>query len=159
MIKTLPISQSKTATLTRLAALFSLAFCTASAGSAVAATTMKPGLWEITVQTEMPGMPVKQPPVTMRQCYKPEDVKDPQRMIPRQQDAGFKCDTRDYKMSGDTATWNLQCSGQGMSMNGKGSMTMKGESYSGSSVMEMKTAGQNMKMSQNMRGKWVGECK
>ena len=122
------------------------------------AEPMKPGLWEITVTNEMTGMPVKQPPVTTRQCYKPEDVKDPQRMVPRQSDPKFKCDTKDYKMSGDTASWNLACNGQGMAMTGKGSMTMKAESYTGSSSMEMNVAGQNMKMAQTMNGKRVGEC-
>ena len=128
-------------------------------GPSSAATAMKPGLWEVTVSNDITGMPVKQPPVTVRQCYKPEDVKDPQRMIPKQQDPNFKCDTRDYKMSGDTATWNLACKGQGMTMTGKGSMTMKGESYKGSSVMDMNAGGRAMKISTSMSGKWVGECK
>ena len=123
------------------------------------AATMKPGLWEVTVANEITGMPVKQPPVTVRQCYKPEDVKDPQRMIPKQQDPNFKCDTKDYKLSGDTATWNLACSGQSMTMTGKGSMTMKGDTYSGTNAMQMTAAGHDMKMSQTISGKWVGECK
>src|SRR3954463_2733425 len=106
-----------------------------------AAEPMKPGLWEITVANEMTGVPVKQPPVTLRQCYKPEDVKDPQRMIPKQSDPKFKCDTKDYRMSGDTASWNLACSGQGMTMNGRGSMTMKAESYTGTSSMDMNIGG------------------
>lgn len=130
----------------------------AAVPAAHAASPMKPGLWEITVTNDISGMPVKQPPVTVRQCYRPEDVKDPQRMVPRQSDPNFKCDTRNYKLSGDTATWTLACSGSGVNMTGKGSMTMKGDSYSGASSMEMNMAGKTMKMSQTMSGKRVGEC-
>lgn len=131
---------------------------TSQAGIAQAPAPMKPGLWEVTVTSDIAGMPVKQPPVTVRQCYRPEDVKDPQRMVPRQADPNFKCDTRDYKLSGNTATWNLACSGNGMTMTGKGSMTMKGDSYSGTNSMDMNMSGKAMKMSQAMSGKWVGEC-
>ena len=126
--------------------------------AAHAATPMKAGLWEVTVTNDITGMPVKQPPMTVRQCYKPEDVKDPQRLIPNQSDPNFKCSTKDYKLDGDTASWSVACSGNGIAMTGKGSMTMKGDSYNGTSAMDMNAAGRNMKMSQAMSGKWVGEC-
>jgi hypothetical protein len=128
------------------------------AGPAQAQTSMKPGLWEITMTMEMPGMPMQPKPTTVRQCYRPEDVKDPKNMIPKQQDGGVKCETLDYKQSGDTASWRLACKGQGMNMTGSGNMTMKSDSYTGTSVMEMNMQGKNMKMSQKLNGKWVGEC-
>ena len=54
--------------------------CVALAGLPVvcwAASSMRPGQWEITVQTEMAGMPQRMPPVTASRCVTPEQARDP----------------------------------------------------------------------------------
>ena len=123
------------------------------------AVELKPGLWEVSIQTKMAGIPGTQPAVTVQQCYSPEDVKDMKRMLPNQQNSGMKCNSTHFALKGDAATWQMQCAGPGVTMSGLGSMTFKGNTYSGSSTMEMNAAGRAMKMSQTMSGQRIGDCK
>ena len=51
--------------------------------SAFAADSIREGYWEVTSQTEMPGMPMKIPASTIKHCYTKEDVKDQKKVIAR----------------------------------------------------------------------------
>jgi hypothetical protein len=110
----------------------------------------KPGKWQINVQMEMPGMPVKMPPIKFEVCLTEEDLKDPQKAVP--QDPKGDCQVGDYEIDGNTVTWTMSCPKQKVS--GKGSITFDDTSYSG--VMQMKMGEQEMKS--NYTGKWLGEC-
>ena len=41
------------------------------------------GKWEVKMQTEMPGMPMQMPPVTLTQCITKEQAADPQKSMPQ----------------------------------------------------------------------------
>ena len=131
-----------------------LAFC---ATTVQASPNMAPGLWEITVKSEIQGMPggMGMPATTMTPCVKPVDVQDGKRTVPQQDP---KCEMKDYKMQGNTASWRFECKGP-EAMSGSGSMTYSGNSYSGSTKMSMKQQGRVINMTQSYSGKRLGDCK
>lgn len=138
----------------QLPAFCLLAFC---ATTTQASPNMTPGLWEITVKSEIQGMPggMGMPATTMTQCVKPADVQDGKRTVPQQDP---KCEMKDYKMQGNTASWRFECKGP-EAMNGSGSMTYSGNSYSGTTKMSMKQQGRVINMTQSYSGKRLGDCK
>jgi len=115
-----------------------------------AAKTMQEGLWELTTQMEMPGMPMKMPPSVMKHCYTKNDVSDQKKIISRDKN----CTVTDLKTSANKVTWKMKCTGENAA-------TMTGETIFGSdsysSVMKMKSQGQNMTM--KVKGKRLGNCK
>lgn len=110
----------------------------------------KPGKWQVKMQMDMPGLPIKLPPVTFDVCLTEEDLKDPQKSVPT--DPKAKCTVSDYKIDGDTVTWSVDCPKQ--NMKGTGEITYTDDSYSG--TMKMKTGDQEM--STKYSGKWLGTC-
>ena len=111
----------------------------------------KPGNWQIKMEMEMPGMPIKLPPVTTTICLTEEDLKDPQRAVPN--DPKSKCTVGDYKIDGNTVTWTVDCPKQ--QTKGNGQITYAEDSYTG--WMNMQVGEQQMKTKYS--GKWLGECK
>lgn len=133
----------------RLLLMATAAFLFGQLPVAQAADMMKDGMWEITSQAEMPGMPVKIPPSTIKHCYSKDDVKDQKKVIAREKN----CTVTDYKVVGNKVTWAMKCTGQNAG-------TFSGETVFGadsySSTMKMKSQGQNMTM--KVKGKRVGNC-
>jgi len=114
-----------------------------------AADSIRDGYWEVTSQTEMPGMPMKIPASTIKHCYSKEDVKDQKKVIARDKN----CTMTDYKISGDKVTWAMKCTGQSAgTFNGE--TIFSADAYI--STMKMKTQGQNMMV--KVKGKRIGEC-
>ncbi len=114
-----------------------------------AAGPVREGLWEITSQTEMPGMPSRIPPSTVTHCYTKEEVSDQKKMIARDKN----CTVTDYKMSGNKVTWAMKCTG-------KGAGTFTGETVFGNdaytSTMKMNTQGHNIKV--KVKARRIGDC-
>ena len=123
-----------------------------------AAPNMKEGLWEITVKMDMPGMPVSAPPQVVQQCVTRKDMENPQKMAPGNDPNSGRCETSDYKLQGNTATWKMACKGEN-AMTGTGSMTFSGTSYTGTNKMAMKQGDQTMNVTMNYAGKHLGPCK
>jgi hypothetical protein len=115
-----------------------------------AANSIREGLWELSSQVEMPGMPMKIPPTVIKHCYTKEQVKDQKTVINRDKN----CTVTDLKTSGNKVSWAMKCTG-------KNAATMSGETVFGSdsyaSVMHMKTEGHNM--TTKVKGKRLGDCK
>lgn len=110
----------------------------------------KAGKWQTKMEMEIPGMPVKMPPVNVTTCVTEEDLKNPDKAVPK--DAKSDCKVGDYKIDGSTVSWTMDCPKQ--NMKGKGSMTYTADSYSG--VMDMTVGEQGMKMKYS--GKYLGAC-
>lgn len=122
------------------------------AGSAFAAENpQKPGKWQIKMQMEIPGMPMKMPPVNTEVCLTAEDLENPQKAVPN--DPKSDCKVGDYKVDGNTVSWTVNCPKQ--KMKGEGEITYTGDSYTG--AMNMDIDGQPMSM--KYTGKFLGECK
>jgi hypothetical protein len=121
------------------------------------APNMKEGLWEITSRMDMPGMPAGMPPQTVRQCLTRKDIDNPQRMAPTGQQDN-RCQVSDYRLQGNTATWNWSCKG-GEEVSGSGSMTFSGASYTGVTKVTMRQGGKAQTMTMHFDGRHVGACK
>ena len=111
---------------------------------------MNEGLWEITTKTEMPGM--EMPPTKHTQCLTKKDF------VPQgPQQPGQECKITDVKVDGNTVTWALECKSQGGKMKGTGKTTYSGDSFEGTMIMSMPQP--NMKITIQMSGKRIGDCK
>ena len=163
-----------------------LACLVLAAGASLATTAhaMKPGLWEITTQMSgggMPAMPamsdaqrkqmeamgLKMPggpgggmSVAMKHCVTKEQAE--KREPPKtDEDRRHKCEQKDVKVSGNTVTWKIECTGE-QKMSGTGTVTYQGEeSYKGESSFNMESAKRGpMTMKQSYTGKWLAAaCK
>jgi hypothetical protein len=108
---------------------------------------MKEGLWEITMQMDMPGM--QMPPQKFTQCI----TKD--KAIPEDPDTEDKSCKMEYKkITGDTIIWKVVCKDKEGKFTSEGKITYKGNTLVG----EIKSKSDGMEMTQKMTGKWVGQC-
>ena len=103
-------------------------------------------LWDMTFAMDMGGMTMPSP--TIKSCipkggqYKPED-----------KDKSKNCKLSDYKISGNTVSWKMECTGK-EAMTGSGEITKTATAMKG--VFNMHT--HEMDMTQNISGKLVGTC-
>jgi len=118
--------------------------------TATARPDLNPGKWEITTETEMVGMPMKVPPVTHTQCLTADDF------VPQSEEANKECRVSDVKISGDTVSWKIVCSGQNGRMEGTGRVTYSGDRMEGS--MHMVISGAGMEVKNKIKGRRIGSC-
>ena len=131
----------------------------ASAAHAAVAPNMKPGLWEVTVKMEMPGMPQAMPAQTTQRCITAKDIEDPRKVGPGADPrTASQCEVSNYRTQGNTASWEMACKGPEQ-MKGSGSMTYEGDRYSGVNRMTMNRGGQVMTMTMSYAGRYLGECR
>jgi hypothetical protein len=131
-----------------LAALFYLLFSAA----ATADYDINEGSWEITLKTEIEGMPMTMPPVTNTQCITRDTL------VPKSNQPGQECEITNQKTVGNTITYDIVCSGRGGSVKGHGEATYTGDTMTGK--MEMNMPGQDdMKIITKISGKRIGPCK
>lgn len=118
---------------------------------------MRPGRWEITMQMEMPNMPMKMPETKMTQCVTPEQLKDPAAAMSGGGPGGKPnpaCKVSDYKTSGSTVSWKMACPPP-QAVDGTAEMTFKDDSYTGNMTMKTDKGTMTMKVA----GKRLGDCK
>ena len=129
--------------------------CLVAASWAVSAQgPRRDGRWEVTMEMEMPGMPMKMPPMKTIQCVTKEQADDPNQSVPKgQPDKNGDCKVSDYKVAGNKVTWTTTCTGKNASTS-TGEMTYAGDSYTG--VMKTKTGDTEMTM--KYAGKRLGDC-
>lgn len=111
----------------------------------------KEGLWEITTQVEMKGMP-PMPPTTIRQCI---TKKDP---VPQTQDKNHECKIIDQKIKGDTISYTVECTGSEGTMRITGTSTYTGNAMTGTATTVFKMEGHEMQMESKTTGKYMGDC-
>ncbi len=115
---------------------------------------IKDGLWEITTKVEMKGVPVQIPATTVRQCVTKNNP------VPQSTAKGYECKTKDYKVSGDTVTYMVECTGKKSAMLTLGETTYKGNFFNGTSTTTVKNFGQpDMQINNKISGKYIGPCK
>lgn len=151
------------------------AFLVAAACAAAVSTTalagpfdqfkgkMKEGMYEYKMIMEIPGMPagMGKQNTTFRNCVTSKDIDDGAFSRGKDRAQPEKCEVKDMKMNGNTATYTMVCKDE----KGKPAMTADNKiTFSGDGfVMDMKMAmdqgGQAMNMTQRMEGRHVGPCK
>lgn len=139
----------------KLSRLALAASCVVALSWIVAAQTpAREGKWEITMQMDIPGMPMKLPATKVTQCLTKEDLADPSRSAPKgPKDKNSDCQVSDHKVVGNKVTWTMVCKGKD-AMTGNGEIVYAADSYDG--WMKMKTAESEMTMKYS--GKRVGDC-
>ena len=137
-------------------------FAIVMAQSAIAAP-MKAGLWEVVAVVEKPAV-LQKINTTSRYCYSADDVKNPQKLVPFQHEVGMKCEVKEFKLVGETASWKESCADKTASLSGTGSMTMKVDTYTYTAALEQKSldpkaADKPYKVTEKLSGKHIGDCK
>jgi len=134
-----------------LAIVMALVWC----GSAQAAEpNMKDGLWEITTKMEMKGMPANIPPSVTKQCLTKKDS------VPGQsKEKNPNCKITEQKVSGNTVTWAMVCKENDGTVESKGSITYKGDTFDGTTTTLIKDKTHKaQQVSTKMTGKRLGPC-
>lgn len=114
---------------------------------------MKDGLWEITTQVQIKGVPQQMPPATFRQCL---DKNDP---VPKNQDKNFDCKTISRKVSGNAVSYTTECKSKEGVMHTTGQNTYTGGTMNGTATSRFKLKGQpELQMTSSMKGTYLGAC-
>jgi len=114
---------------------------------------MKEGLWELTTQVEIKGMPQSIPPATIRQCITKSNP------VPQSNDKTYDCKTLTQKISGNTVSYSVECKGKEGVTQVSGTSTYTENSMNGTSTTNMKMKGQpEMQMTSKIKGKYIGAC-
>jgi len=135
----------KKITITTLLVLFAGSACTAS-------PILEDGEWEMTTQMEMSGMPEgmpQLPAMVHRQCLS-NDM-----MVPTQERRNQDCEKMEQKVSGNTVTWSMRCTTNGVVSEMNGESTYSGDTMKGT----MHMTSQGMEMTSHVTGKRIGSCK
>lgn len=126
---------------------------------AVAAPTMQPGLYEVSMQMVMKGMPMQMPVSSFRQCITPQDIIDGKAYASSENSKD--CKISNLRQSGNAVSYDFACVMQGSgSMVGRSSGTHHATGYdilmSGRFVPAMEGMSE---FSQKMSAKRLGNCK
>ena len=132
----------------------SIVFVLSLGGLAFAGPNMEEGMWEITMKTEMPGMPMEMPPMKFSQCLTKKD------MVPHKKEKNEDCKMVSTKVEGNTVTWVAQCRMKEGTMDSTGKITYRGGGFDGviNVLMNTKDTGK-MEVTQRMTGRRTGDCK
>ncbi|WP_345976875.1 DUF3617 family protein [Sulfurimonas sp. HSL3-7] len=113
------------------------------------AIDFKEGNWRIEMKTEIVGMPMQMPVMTFEQCLKKEA------MVPAQKSQdGSECKIVEQHVKGNTVTWAVECP----ESKGSGTITYKNTSFNGRVDLEMRGQNGGMKMTNIMKGSYIGPC-
>ena len=126
-----------------------------SSGAAWAEINMEEGLWEISTEMEMPGMPMVMPPVTTQQCMTKKDL------VPKGQEGSGACEVSDLIQNGNSVSWKMKCRQDGGLMTSQGKITYSGSTFQGTTSTQMSGIGVEGvgDMSVKMKGRRLGPCK
>jgi len=122
---------------------------------------LKPGEYEILMETSMPGQPGKLPPQKLGHCFTPQELQDLANSLANG-NAQQSCKIQNSKTVGSTLTFTTECSnpdGSKLVLSGQVNFTSQ-ESYR--SVVTMKGIGAGSPFANGttmtMTGKRVGNC-
>ncbi len=123
---------------------------------------MKPGLYSYKMEMDMgqvPGMPagMGKQTMNMQHCVTPQDIEKGQVGKGRDGKAASNCEMKDFKMSGNTATYKMVCKGEG-SMTADNTITFVADGFNMNMKMAMDQGGRQMNMTQKMEGRYLGPC-
>lgn len=120
--------------------------------SVAAEPDIKEGTWEITSQVEMSAMPIKVPPVKVKQCFTKRS------MTPEQILRNNHCKMQKMDVSNNSVSWKMSCQQQGMQMTGRGYLVYQKTSFSGNFDMTMEGGAKAMNIRTLLNGQYIGPC-
>ena len=117
-----------------------------------AADGIHEGMWELTSEMVIPGVPMKIPPTVIKHCYDKQEAQDSTKIISRNKD----CTVTDLKTSGNRVRWKMKCGGKNPG-SFSGETLFAGDSYTSS--MKMHGEGkEKLDMTIKIKGKRLGAC-
>ena len=147
------------------------AACTAFAASIACAGPfdqfkgkMKEGLYEYKMEMDMgqvPGMPpgMGKQNMTFQKCVTSQDIEKGQMgRGPRDGKAPENCEIKNFNMSGNTATYTMECK-KPNEMTADNKITFTADGMKMDMKMAMNQGGRMMNMNQHMESKYLGPCK
>lgn len=128
--------------------------CFGSADIALGASkqvNLKPGLWKITTEINMDGVPYAIPSVTRTTCMGEEDLVPTQDMGQPQSEC-----TMEYEiLEESTVVWESTCQTEAGQVTSKGKTTYRGTTFEGEMTTKIPNAGMTRQV---MTGKRIGPC-
>jgi hypothetical protein len=123
---------------------------------------VKPGMYETKMEMDMSGMAGIPPSMakqnmTHQSCVTDKDIENGGWGSKDGKGPNDSCDIKNMKVSGNTATYTMDCKNPKMTADTK--ITFTGNGYVMDSNMTSEHGGQAMKMKQHVEGKYVGPCK
>jgi hypothetical protein len=126
---------------------------------------MKEGMYEYKMEMDMgqmPGMPPGMSPkqnMSFQKCLTAQDIeKGEMGRGARDGKMPENCEVRNFNMSGNTATYTMECKGE-RPMKADNKITFASDGYKMDMKMQMTQGGQAMNMAQHMEAKYLGPCK
>ena len=111
------------------------------------------GLWEVSSEASIPGMPMKMPVMTTEQCFTKESM-NPENILQQN-----KCQMNNMDISINQVTWSMTCEQEGMTMQGSGNIQYQKTQFSGTFDMTMSGAPEGaMSMQTKLSGRYIGQC-
>jgi hypothetical protein len=140
--------------LLRITLAITIVFSLVLSGFAFAEPNMQEGMWEITMKTEMAGMPMAMPPMKFTQCLTKKDL------VPQKKEKNEDCKMISTKVDGNVVTWVAQCRMKDGTVDSTGKITYKGNGFDGviKVLMDTKDTGK-VEVTQHMSGQRIGDCK
>ena len=116
------------------------------------------GKWEVTMEMDMPGMPMNMPPTVTTQCITREDASDPRKAISAGRGGrsgdDSSCKMAEYKIDGNKVTYTMKCEGA-TPMTITGERTYGDDSYRATQRIDIEGRGT---MTMKAIGKRIGDC-
>lgn len=150
----------------RIAALAAFALVLAPLGASAGSSTparlpdmMNPGLWEMTVQMQMSGVPMQLPSHTYRHCVTKADLEKNHGVPKPENTKDMTCTMKKFDRSGNTLTYTMECTGTHGTMTLDGASTFESrDAYHGTMHMTGTVEGRQMDMTSKVQAKRVGDC-
>jgi hypothetical protein len=138
----------------RTAALLFILISLILNSSASAEPDMLEGNWEMTIKTDIPGMPMAMPATKHTVCITKKEL------VPQKPEQNQDCKITNTKVSGNTVTWAMKCKMDKTDVDSDGKITYRKDKFDGVVNMTMNDPDSGkMNMTQTMSGKRIDDCK
>jgi hypothetical protein len=119
----------------------------------LAESKIKKGLWEVTAEIEMQGLPISLPAVTTQQCF------DEDHYVPKSAQQNENCAVSQQQVNGSTIQWTILCQKQEGTLKGNGEIKYSGDQFTGFLNMILSNKDGQLQMNNIMKGRYLGPCK
>jgi hypothetical protein len=119
-----------------------------------AASPMQPGMWELNFGTSVGKQSI--PGDASRECVTPKDIESATATLPR---PDGDCKLSNIKTDGKRTTYDLACTMDDMSMNGRMNLVVDADHYGGEAQMTIKRKGTpDRPVTMLITARRVGDC-
>lgn len=111
------------------------------------------GLWEVSTEVTIPGMPMKMPAMTTEQCFTKQSM-NPENILQQN-----NCQMHKMDIQSNQASWSMTCEQEGMTMQGSGNIQYQKTQFSGTFDLVISGAPEGaMSMQTKLSGRYIGQC-